>query len=103
MLSVNVCLVVLALLSFDLVEKSNAICCPASGEGLFKRKCPFFQSKCGGGSCVPVGECCGNGPCNIFCCNCDNGCKGSSGEYISFYNMPRACSLNRSPTSTMDL
>jgi len=19
--------------------------------------------------------CCGNGPCNIFCCNCDNGCN----------------------------
>lgn len=19
--------------------------------------------------------CCGKGPCNIFCCNCDNGCR----------------------------
>eukprot|EP01040_Poterioochromonas_malhamensis_P008242 gene8242-8912_t len=23
----------------------------------------------------PNAGCCGNGPCNIFCCNCDNGCN----------------------------
>ncbi|CAJ0917370.1 unnamed protein product, partial [Mesorhabditis belari] len=22
-----------------------------------------------------IGECCGNGRCNIFCCNCDGGCN----------------------------
>jgi len=34
--------------------------------------------------------CCGNGPCNIFCCNCDNGCNKAcetsccdTGEYIA--------------------
>lgn len=25
-------------------------------------------------------ECCGRGPCNIFCCNCDGGCHGSRSE-----------------------
>ena len=26
------------------------------------------------------GYCCGRGPCNIFCCNCDNGCKNKNYE-----------------------
>lgn len=31
--------------------------------------------------------CCGNGPCNVFCCNCDNGCNPScETDYDGIFN-----------------
>jgi hypothetical protein len=34
------------------------------------------RRQCADGS-VAVALCCGKGSCNVFCCNCDGGCKGS--------------------------
>src|SRR5918911_5330 len=31
------------------------------------------NNKCG--DCTAGTPCCGHGPCNIFCCNCDGGCR----------------------------
>ena len=42
--------------------------------------------------------CCGNGPCNIFCCNCDNGCNEQcenthcdTGEWFECAGVVSAC------------
>jgi hypothetical protein len=42
--------------------------------------------------------CCGNGPCNIFCCNCDNSCNTScenthcdTGEWFECAGIVSAC------------
>jgi hypothetical protein len=42
--------------------------------------------------------CCGNGPCNIFCCNCDNGCNTlcehstcSTGDWLKCGAICAAC------------
>jgi hypothetical protein len=43
---------------------ATAVCCPA-----------HFDSSCGDGSGAT--PCCGNGGCNIFCYNCDRGCRSS--------------------------
>ena len=40
---------------------SYAVCCNSSG------------SFCADGTCAT--PCCGHGKCNIFCCNCDDGCR----------------------------
>ncbi len=31
------------------------------------------------------GFCCGVGDCNIFCCNCDNGCRKAKCSYLDQY------------------
>lgn len=45
--------------------------------------CSWFLNKnvkceCGDGSLVAPWQCCSEGQCNIFCCNCDGPCKGSN-------------------------
>lgn len=46
-------------------KQANAVCCDRSNAIGFCLDQEF------------VGPllCCGKGPCNIFCCNCDNGCR----------------------------
>lgn len=41
------------------------------------------NDRCGNGEGLGYGVlgCCGRGPCNIFCCNCDNGCKCDLSKY----------------------
>ena len=67
---------VAALVVFVLVAGASAECC--------KRKGDF--------------GCCGNGPCNIFCCNCDNGCNAQcedthcdTGEWFECAGVVSAC------------
>jgi len=56
------------LLSLFCVHTSEAKCCRGhSGGG-------DYPITCADGS--HAGACCGNGACNIFCCNCDRGCRG---------------------------
>ena len=58
------------LCAFVLVDKSmrtNAVCCRAGGSG-----------RCDDGTTGT--PCCGYGKCNIFCCNCDGGCRTSMGK-----------------------
>ncbi|KAJ7695578.1 hypothetical protein B0H14DRAFT_809664 [Mycena olivaceomarginata] len=47
----------------------TAICCP----------CTIFLT-CGDTSGCTAWECCSLGACNIFCCNCDEPCKGGKGQ-----------------------
>ena len=56
------------LLSLFCVHSSEAKCCRGSHVGL------WGGLVCNDGS--TAGYCCGNGACNIFCCNCDRGCRG---------------------------
>ena len=60
------------LLSLFCVHSSEAKCC--HGRGSWDAGMLF--TKCNDGSIA--GVCCGNGACNIFCCNCDRGCRGDS-------------------------
>ena len=80
MQSINVGFFVFALVSSGLVKKSNAICCKGLGQGTFNRECPLFESHCGGGICISPFDCCGVSACNPFCCDCKDGCRGSSGK-----------------------
>jgi len=57
------------LLSLFCVHSSDAKCCK-SASGFLE----FGSVVCNDGS--TAGVCCGNGACNIFCCNCDRGCRG---------------------------
>ena len=57
--------------SLFFVSSSDAKCCDA--------ECNFqwpYGKFCHDGTLPDV--CCGRGPCNIFCCNCDRGCRGVS-------------------------
>ena len=56
------------LLSLFCVHSSEAKCCHGRGY--------YGTMTCNDGS--TAGACCGNGACNIFCCNCDRGCRGDS-------------------------
>ena len=50
------------LVSLAFVGAASAVCCPSNRIGM-----------CADGT---VGTpCCGVGKCNIFCCNCDSGCR----------------------------
>lgn len=50
------------LVSLAFVGAASALCCPSNAIGM-----------CADGT---VGTpCCGYGPCNIFCCHCDGGCR----------------------------
>ncbi|CAG7721852.1 unnamed protein product, partial [Allacma fusca] len=64
-------LCVLMLVSFHMSYVSG-ICCPS-----YRGLC---QDATEGTSC------CGYGPCNIFCCNCDGGCRRGSGRGRLFPN-----------------
>jgi len=56
----------LVLLSFLGIATSVAAeCC----------KKPFAYDYCDDGTLTSTFGCCGIGPCNIFCCNCDDGCR----------------------------
>ncbi|CAG9787153.1 unnamed protein product [Diatraea saccharalis] len=50
--------------SWDFISKN---CCPPHDDEHLGRICDD-------GSRAPLIGCCGNGPCNVACCNCDNGC-----------------------------
>ena len=61
-----------------------ALCAPAVRADCCSRKGDF--------------GCCGNGPCNIFCCNCDNGCNQQcenthcdTGEWFECAGVVSAC------------
>lgn len=59
--------------TFQIRDFSNLPCSSFEGAGGYnyiKRIC--FLNLCG--SFRWPTPCCGRGPCNIFCCNCDNGC-----------------------------
>uniref|UniRef100_A0A915LBK4 Uncharacterized protein n=1 Tax=Romanomermis culicivorax TaxID=13658 RepID=A0A915LBK4_ROMCU len=43
------------------------------------------------GDCTKATPCCGYGPCNIFCCNCDKGCRGVGNDFC------RNCPSDSSP------
>ena len=45
---------------------------------------PNVEAECCGMAprCLPR-DCCGVGPCNIFCCNCDDGCKPLHGRTLT--------------------
>lgn len=45
-------------------NQANAECCPRRGGGY-----------CDDGTIVGPIQCCAHGPCNFWCCNCDNGCR----------------------------
>ncbi|KIV80186.1 hypothetical protein PV11_07705 [Exophiala sideris] len=49
------------------IASTLAECCPP-------RPCSPWTSWCSSTQGVEAFGCCGIGPCNIFCCNCDNGC-----------------------------
>ncbi|TAN40073.1 MAG: Diedel family protein [Nitrospirae bacterium] len=64
-LSVFMGLLFLVAMSFATAE---AKCCPNPGAG----------GKCHDGYKTKIGECCGVGKCNIFCCDCSKGCRKAS-------------------------
>ena len=51
--------------------------CPAGPDGAGE-SCTFYTYKTCGDGRYHHSPCCGKGPCNIFCCNCDGGCLGST-------------------------
>ena len=53
--------------------------CPVKGRGDdLSKKCKLYTyTACGDGK-YHDSPCCGRGSCNIFCCNCDGGCLGST-------------------------
>jgi len=57
-----------------MIDKSESACCKAHK---FTSDGPRY---CQDGSRLANvgGYCCGVGPCNIFCCNCDGGCRRKS-------------------------
>ena len=66
MVVVKVLVVLVAIASY--VSIANGICCD---------RCSHL-SPCPDGTKCSFFECCGTGPCNIFCCNCDGVCRESS-------------------------
>ncbi|XP_066267366.1 uncharacterized protein [Branchiostoma lanceolatum] len=73
----NVWPVVLLWLLLLAMDPSDAECCDHT-----KKVCTvrwlFFKTGCTkycGDGTEPT-PCCGHGKCNIFCCNCDGGCRG---------------------------
>ncbi|KAF8884352.1 hypothetical protein BD779DRAFT_1537155, partial [Infundibulicybe gibba] len=63
------------------VQASSDVCCDCTGESLFGGP---SSGHCGDGTvCTPS---CGYGPCNIFGCDCDGGCRvpGSISGTVGF-------------------
>ena len=53
----------IGIITVTLLQDSEAVCCG------------FWDYRCDDGSVSSIFACCGRGPCNIFCCNCQYGCK----------------------------
>lgn len=65
---------VLILLAFScMVEQVSSTCCT-------------YEVKCGN-------DCCGKGPCNLFCCNCEGGCRLTVSERLRLWKPVPKCQL----------
>ncbi len=66
----------------ELAQQSNA-CCTENANGY-----------CGDGSRGT--PCCGQGRCNIFCCNCDGGCRRRSDKkrFLDLFRLAAHSALN---------
>ncbi|XP_066283139.1 uncharacterized protein [Branchiostoma lanceolatum] len=76
-----------ALLMVLMVDQAESVCCHATERcfgGWWNRKCNHY-CKDGTRQHTP---CCGYGRCNIFCCNCDGGCRRSKREVAKEYALP---------------
>ncbi|XP_078595017.1 uncharacterized protein LOC144872581 [Branchiostoma floridae x Branchiostoma japonicum] len=65
-----------ALLMVLMVDPADSVCCGSIKTctgSWWRRRC---YNRCGDGTRQPT-PCCGYGKCNIFCCNCDDGCRRS--------------------------
>merc|ERR1712038_751967 len=62
----------------------DAVCC---GNNF---KCPNLSSWICGDASSPTtaSQCCGRGACNIFCCNCGDGCRCNKAEGCKYYGRP---------------
>lgn len=99
LLSVVLCAVL------ELVPPVSGECCNPYEVGFFikpksKKQCSDFyhalitwdEKKCRANLCGnehPPTPCCGRGPCNWFCCNCDDGChyRGDPLEIVSDFKI----------------
>lgn len=77
----------LALVAGFALPRSAAACCGGQG------------TVCQDGYKTGQFECCGKGPCNIFCCNCDGGCREPKAEGC----VPRCDSIMKVCRSGCDL
>ena len=53
---------------------AEAVCCRVNHTAAATDSTIEFPS-CNDGTVPPVGECCGVGRCNVFCCDCKGGCR----------------------------
>lgn len=73
----------MALLFISYCQEIEGVCCRSKGNPNYIENCPYIDvikvykycnsEICGDGT--PPTPHCGKGPCNIFGCNCDGGCR----------------------------
>lgn len=85
----KLCFVLLTVTLSLLPRQSDAECCGDTATVFFNARdkhCQYFGASrtnsgkceitlCGDGELLATGRYCGKGPCNIFGCNCDGGCR----------------------------
>jgi hypothetical protein len=66
---------ILVVVALQLATKVDAACCSANKDLQYNNGVGFIYTKCGDDT--KPRPCCGYGACNIFCCNCNGGCRSS--------------------------
>ena len=62
--------IIISLAVIAMANLAYSDCCHCTSKSCCRASCGFANGALG---------CCGKGPCNIFCCNCDDGCYYKTG------------------------
>jgi hypothetical protein len=75
MMGFRIILAVTIVVALQLATKVDAECCNPNKDYQYMGMMGTLATKCGDDT-KPT-PCCGYGKCNVFCCNCDGGCRSS--------------------------